>query len=548
MRTGTGISNDPAAKEPGGQLSGGGFQDGSDGLKPTSRACYNQKTKFPENTLEGIFDLMTRGFNNMGVYVPFLGMGFYWAWVTTTFYSGVLFPDIVGVDVLVETFWLWSTWSHSLVLALLVMVANRIGSLIESTVLRRVSSCGMILGTMALSVTAALSASESSEFQMVVPLVSMVIGASTSWHVLLWGNLYAKMPVTHVAIASLVSMCVGLLLYFAITLCPPLIGMVTVFLLPIFSSATMSSSLQVVKNRSAGSKQTHPAIRVLDSMVLVIALFVFALCGEMLRVFSIELTDASVTDMGVLYLLGGVIGLLTLIGYFIFPLGALQKKRITLALVRTILIIMAAAFLVAPFLSGYSFAICYGIFGAGFWCFRAISWIFCFLLIERFSCNPLRVVGILDGSFALSVVVSAQVNSWLVESIRVGGTEVTTVSLITVFVLMVIAMFVLNGKQTATVLAGYGDETTEGRGGKVKGKDDAIAVCMDSIAREFGLSPRETEVVELLAKGRSLPFIQNELYISAGTAQTHARHIYKKMSVHSRQEFLDVIERRMHES
>lgn len=406
----------------------------------------------------------------------------------------------------------------------------------------------MALGTMALSAVAALSVFESSEFQIVVPLASMVIGASTSWHVLSWGNLYARMPVTHVAVASLVSICAGLLLYFAITLFPPPIGMVTVFLLPVFSSVTMSSSLQVVKNGSVESKPAHPAIKVSDFVVLVIALFVFALGGEMLRVFSLELTDAGVTDMGVLYLFGGVIGLIALTGYFIFPLGEFRNKRITLALVRTILIVMAAAFLVAPFLSGYSFAICYGIFGAGFWCFRALSWIFCFLLIERFACNPIRVVGILDGSFALSVVVSAQVNSWLAESIRAGGTEVTTVSLITVFVLMVVAMFVLNGKQTATVLAGYGDEATKGDGGNAKGKDEAIAACMDSIAREFGLSPRETEVVELLAKGRSLPFIQHELYISAGTAQTHARHIYKKMGVHSRQEFLDVIERRMAES
>ena len=58
----------------------------------------------------------------------------------------------------------------------------------------------------------------------------------------------------------------------------------------------------------------------------------------------------------------------------------------------------------------------------------------------------------------------------------------------------------------------------------------------------YGLTARECEVALLLAKGRSLPFIQEELHIAQGTAQTHLSHIYRKLGVHSRQEFLDVIE------
>ena len=82
-------------------------------------------------------------------------------------------------------------------------------------------------------------------------------------------------------------------------------------------------------------------------------------------------------------------------------------------------------------------------------------------------------------------------------------------------------------------------------GGTPSGRDGDVAAAVEAIAADVGLSPRETEVAGLLAKGRSLPFVQSELYISAGTAQTHARHIYRKMNVHSRQEFLDVVEARL---
>ena len=57
----------------------------------------------------------------------------------------------------------------------------------------------------------------------------------------------------------------------------------------------------------------------------------------------------------------------------------------------------------------------------------------------------------------------------------------------------------------------------------------------------FCLTSREEQVALLLLKGRSLPYIQQELSISEGTAKTHVSHIYRKCGVHTRQEFLDLI-------
>ena len=64
----------------------------------------------------------------------------------------------------------------------------------------------------------------------------------------------------------------------------------------------------------------------------------------------------------------------------------------------------------------------------------------------------------------------------------------------------------------------------------------------DTVAQTFLLSARETEVFYLLAKGRSMNHIMEELVISEGTAKTHINHVYKKLNVHSRHELLDLIE------
>jgi DNA-binding NarL/FixJ family response regulator len=48
------------------------------------------------------------------------------------------------------------------------------------------------------------------------------------------------------------------------------------------------------------------------------------------------------------------------------------------------------------------------------------------------------------------------------------------------------------------------------------------------------LSPREREVLRLLAQGKGNKEIASLLWISAGTAKTHVRHIFKKLKVSDR--------------
>lgn len=48
------------------------------------------------------------------------------------------------------------------------------------------------------------------------------------------------------------------------------------------------------------------------------------------------------------------------------------------------------------------------------------------------------------------------------------------------------------------------------------------------------LTPRELEVLELAAEGRSAPMIADELVVSAGTVRTHFEHIYAKLGARDR--------------
>ena len=64
------------------------------------------------------------------------------------------------------------------------------------------------------------------------------------------------------------------------------------------------------------------------------------------------------------------------------------------------------------------------------------------------------------------------------------------------------------------------------------------------IAFDCGLTPRELEVLIILAQGNTLTRAQEELAISEDTAITHRRNIYRKLGVHSKQELVDFVRAR----
>lgn len=75
------------------------------------------------------------------------------------------------------------------------------------------------------------------------------------------------------------------------------------------------------------------------------------------------------------------------------------------------------------------------------------------------------------------------------------------------------------------------------------GIDELAATC-DRLAADNGLTPRETEVLHLLAEGRSRHYIQEKLVISDATVKTHCKHVYQKLGVANKQELIELVRSR----
>ncbi|MDR2587647.1 MAG: helix-turn-helix transcriptional regulator [Coriobacteriales bacterium] len=61
------------------------------------------------------------------------------------------------------------------------------------------------------------------------------------------------------------------------------------------------------------------------------------------------------------------------------------------------------------------------------------------------------------------------------------------------------------------------------------------------IREHYALSKRETEILALLIRGRSAPYIAETEFISLNTVKTHMKRLYTKTGVHNKEELLDIV-------
>lgn len=144
------------------------------------------------------------------------------------------------------------------------------------------------------------------------------------------------------------------------------------------------------------------------------------------------------------------------------------------------------------------------------------------------------------GWLALNVelVLAAPVAWALSQQVSRGALSMTALMLVLVYTLLV-ASLLLKRKDT-------GSPTGQEAHPEDTAPANAVRSSMEELccaaAERHGLTQREGDVLQLLARGRSVPFIADALSISQSTTKGHVRHIYAKMGVASKQELLTRLE------
>lgn len=121
------------------------------------------------------------------------------------------------------------------------------------------------------------------------------------------------------------------------------------------------------------------------------------------------------------------------------------------------------------------------------------------------------------------------------------GTAAVTGCLVAAMVVLAMAMAVFPPHALKElVLALPSEDTGPAIGAE---RTDAWDAAATRVAQQAGLTAREREVMALLARGLGGDYVAESLGVSVSTVYTHTHNIHHKLSVHSREELMQRVDR-----
>lgn len=158
----------------------------------------------------------------------------------------------------------------------------------------------------------------------------------------------------------------------------------------------------------------------------------------------------------------------------------------------------------------------------------------CTEIVFSYNVRPFFAFGIGRGIYE-----AALLGGTVTSNILPQETAAITASLNVVF--FVIACFSLAvGSRTIRTMSNINRDAMSGNNAEAIEKPDT-STSLEEIADKYSLTTRETEVLELLRRGRSKAYIAEVLSISENTVRHHSKDLYTKLGIHSREELMDLL-------
>ena len=167
-----------------------------------------------------------------------------------------------------------------------------------------------------------------------------------------------------------------------------------------------------------------------------------------------------------------------------------------------------------------------------FQCLGMGMWILIAGLCRRYQTSCLFAFGLIRAAWSAGPLVGMLIGRWLWYGIGLDIAGAFTAACMCVLLIALVNNFVFTENTLARALSIMPTDR------KQRFQDRCRAVI-----ERYGLTEREGEIMIMFAKGRNLPYVQEELCLSKSTVSTHRQHIYQKLDVHSAQEMIDLIQK-----
>ena len=378
-----------------------------------------------------------------------------------------------------------------------------------------------------------------------VALGAALGGVGIGWAYMRWGEFYSKLDIHYATPLILLTMALGSVGKTIIDLLPAVPATVVLVCLPVVTFAALRRSLATVPDAPEPARYYNG--RTIGSLWrLAAGIAVYSLTVGIIQSLFLE-AEPSPYVASVLVHHGGEV--LLSLALFVWVVGL--KRGLSFSRTwRLVLLLVATALIFAPYLEE--------VFGSSLFALIRIAQTFLILFLflaladvaRHSTYRPITVfaAGWVAYSlpFALGKIVGDMLHVW-------GHNASVTMSLI-VWVLVIVTLFFLDESSAGNHLVftelndGGGEDTPAKRMGSMQqtldgqGASDELALRCAAMTEAYGLTPRESEILDLLARGRSKAYIADALFISENTVRGHVKRLYAKLDVHSKQELVDRVE------
>ncbi|MGV8083738.1 MAG: LuxR C-terminal-related transcriptional regulator [Coriobacteriia bacterium] len=448
-----------------------------------------------------------------------LGFGFYWAWINAFFFSPLLFlhsDNQLAQSSLWEFVFMLTTAVAMFVVARLpVRFLPFAGRAAWSLASAGLMTIGTVISALAPSVPGLSS---------IVGIVGPVMaGLGASLLVPIWGEYYGSIGAARASLSVPLALVTGTGLYFLSTLLAPVFAVAITALYPAVSILLVTRDSKSVANRSAPTEYSRGFPL---PWTLAFGAVIYGILGNLIR------STIVFTDMSAFLRSGRIAAIACLVFAALFAActGLLGRDPDLTFTYRPTIPIVITGCLLLPLLGDAHGPLAVSIVSSGYMYFYVFSWVTYSDIAFRLHKLPSSVFAWGRSLDSMGFVIGNVISYILLSMNLERRTVLIVISVIAIYLLILVPVIILKERDVP--------------GGRVLGEsrvvEPLVARC-EMVAEEHRLSNRELTILTLLAQGRSLPYIERVLFITHNTAKTHAKNIYQKLGVHTRQEMLDLL-------
>lgn len=467
----------------------------------------------------------------------YLGMGVYLAWIYSVQFGSPASPSSVP-GVTIEPLFLISNLVNAVTLIVCALCAQRLHSHPRRDLVPWVAGGLMAVGTLLMALPEETASTLGMGLYSAAAIAgSIFTGLGLAAIILLWSEFYAALPLRLVALYYSSSFILATLLHFLVmALTGPAVVLFTAAL-PLISAALFVASMRMIKQQQQAPDQSER--RKANEIVLALDRNTSQRWSFPIR--PMLLMAAYSFAMNFCRTTGGIVNDLTMLGvafaaamvlvtvlFFFDRFDVRYLYRIALPL-------MVAGVLFQPFLSGNGLVVTGIMLNMSHASFVMLTMIVLSTICNRYGVLAIWLFGLTRAARVLASVLGSYtgVTAWN----SLDEMNLLFLTCVVAVLLVAFSMFLLNEKDLETT---WGITPLAPRN-ESDGYHKTLAGRCAQIARSHSLTLREEEVLKLLAQGKSVPRIEQELCISNGTAKSHVRHIYAKLDIHSRDELIGLV-------